>query len=188
MNLLDKLHEKLFPSHRMYQVNPDDGKRMIVKASLNRARNGLAVGTIIYIDQKDWLDPRGDTVWGYTSLEHFGQGNHAFSNMSKADLNYLPTNEPSYSVVIEKVKKSVDGFDPDPECYEDNIARVKHSVVSSIVIESYLSEKSAFEKAEATAMAFNVPRVKTPNHVANLYIWNTLDDFGTGIKIYVRPD
>lgn len=188
MNLLDRLHEKLFPSHPMYKAKPDDGKRIIVKASLNRARNGLSVGTILYIDRKDWLDPKDDTVWAYTKLEYFGQGNHAFSNMSKADLNYLPTNEPSYSVVIEKVKKSVDGFDPDPDCYEDNIARVKHSVVSSIVIESFLSEKSAFEKAEMTAKAFNVPRIETPSHVGNLYIWNTLDDFGTGIKIYVRPD
>lgn len=191
MNAFERFKQdckKLFTEDKVYTEPKDDGKRIIVKAHLKRARNGLPVGTILYIDRNDWLDPNDDRVWAYAKLEYFGQGNHAYSNMDKADLEYSPTNEPSYSVVIEHVKKSMAGFTPDPDYPEDNIANVKDSVVSSIVIESCLSEHEAVSRASVVATTFKIPRIESPKHVGNLYIWNSLDDIGSGIKIYVRPD
>lgn len=183
-SMLDKLHKKLFPNHPMYKEKPDDGRRKLARAVIVKGIYDFNVGDSIYINRKDWFS--GDyRICAYAKFSDIADRN--FFLIDREYIRYDSKSENSYSIVIEKHKKEVDGFLPDEDYPEDNVAQVKYSTVSTIVIESYLSSNEALKRATAMADALHIPKKETPAHL-DVHVWDTLDDFGTGIRISIRPD
>lgn len=182
--MLDKIHQKLFPGHPKYKEKPDDGKRKLARAIVIKKIYDLNIGDSIYIDRNDWLTNQY-RVCAYSKFSDIA--NRDFFLIDREFIRYDSKSEPSYSIVIEKHKKEIDGFLPDEDCPEDNVAQVKYSTVATIVIESYLSAGEALKRATAMAEALHIPKEATPSHI-DVHVWDTLDDFGTGIRISIRPD
>jgi hypothetical protein len=172
--------------------NLDETKQLkdcIIKTVLNQDVYGLSKGTLVYITKKDWTSgATGRSVMGWKNFEDFGKGNFAICYELKY-LDYDPSNDQSYSIIIQNVKRGVSGYRPsfDPE---DNGAIIKYEVENTVIIASFLTSEEAITRATKMAEALEIERVEPPHFVDNLYVWSSLPEYtnGKGVKIIVQPD
>lgn len=191
MNWLREVSDFLFGEDKPEEVkiNNSRPKRFIIKTVINQDLYGVPKGTPFYISKEDWREDYPGRIMGWRNLEEFGQG-HRAGGYERKYLEYDPNNEPSYSIIVQNVKRGINGFESDEDCPEENIPIIKYSVDSSVLIASFLPAEEAITQATNMAAALKIERVDSPNFVDNLYVWSSLPETanGKGVKIIVQPD
>lgn len=190
MNWLKNIGDALFGEDRPEPVvESKRPKEFIIKTVLNQDLYGVPKGTPFFIAKKDWRDDYPGRIMGWRNLEEFGQGNRA-GGYEKKYLDYDVSNEPSYSIIIQNVKRGINGFEPDDDYPEDNVPIIKYEVESTVIIASFLNADEAIARSTKMAEALKIERVESPHFVDNLYVWSSLPEYsnGKGVKIIVQPD
>lgn len=190
MSLLKDIGEFLFGEDRTEPVVENKRpKEFIIKTVLNQDLYGVPKGTPFYIAKKDWREDYPGRIMGWRNIEDFGQGNRA-GGYERQYLEYDPSNEQSYSIIIQNVKRGINGFKPDDDYPEDNVPIIKYEVENTVNIASFLTSEEAINRATKMAEALEIERVEPPHFVDNLYVWSSLPEYtnGTGVKIIVQPD
>lgn len=190
MSWLKNIGDALFGEDKPEtDVNNKRPKEFIIKTVLNQDLYGVPKGTPFYISKRDWRHDAPGRIMGWTRIEDFGQGNLA-GGYEKKYLEYDPSNEPSYTIIVQNVRRGVNGFTHDEDDPYENIPIIKNEVVSFVIIGSYMNADDAIGRATGMAEALKIPRVEPPHFVDNLYVWCSLKDGynGTGVKIIVQPD
>lgn len=193
MDSLKKFGDLLFgestPKKIENVVETKQPKECIIKTVLNQDIYGLPKGTLVYITKKNWTSGvRGRSVMGWRNFEDFGKNNFAICYDLKY-LDYDQSNEQSYSIIIQNVKRGVSGYRPsfDPE---DNGAIIKYEIESSVLIASFLTQEDAIARATTMADALKIERLELSEFIDNFYVWSNLPESiqGKGVKLIVQPD
>lgn len=193
MDCLKKFGDLIFgesvPKKTENVVETKQPKENIIKTVLNQDLYGFPRGTPVYITRKNWNDkPVGRVVLGWRNIEDFGKTNFAIC-YDINQLEYDSSNEQSYSIIIQNVKRGVSEYKPSFEP-EDNGAVIKYEIENSMVIASLLNLEDATTRATTIAEALKIEGLGLPEFIDNLYIWSSLPELvhGKGVKVIVQPD
>lgn len=154
-------------------------KECIIKTVLNQDIYGFSKGTLVYITKKNWTSgATGRSVMGWRNFEDFGKVHFACCYELKY-LDYDASNEQSYSIIIQNVKRGVSGYRPsfDPE---NNGAIIKYEIESSVLIASFLTLADATTRATTMADALEIERLESPAFIDNFYVWSNLPEATQG--------